>query len=63
MTTNKKDTLAKTTVAQKASEKPLSKPNQAALDAANAISVNDGSHIEAERKKLLAEAIKNKDNN
>ncbi|WP_158089130.1 hypothetical protein [Cognaticolwellia mytili] len=42
-------------------EKPaLSKPEQAAVDAANTQTKNDGSHIEAERKKRLAEIQENK---
>jgi len=63
MTTNKNQNAEKSTVAKSASAKEtkLSKPEQAALDAAKTKPKNDGSHIDAERKKLLETAEQNKD--
>jgi hypothetical protein len=57
------NTAEKNTVAKSASAKEikLSKPEQAALDAAKTKPKNDGSHIDAERKKLLETAEQNKD--
>jgi hypothetical protein len=41
--------------------KPLSKPEQAAVDAAKLKPKNDGSHIATERKKRLEEAQRNQE--